>query len=99
MPQNRVREVEDLGEAIALLNVLEGALIVFRREQVIPLPEPEPFADILERVGVGPADADGFLGEGNHAFALIMKRGFRLNPLDLVRCEVLCEQAAGIEVF
>src|SRR5690349_10607609 len=65
-------EVEDLGELVALADVLEGAGIIFGGEEIIAVLEPEAFADIFERIGVGPADADGFFGQRNGLFALFV---------------------------
>ena len=59
---DRAGEVEDLGKLVALPDVLERAGVILGGEEIIAALAPEPFADILESVGVGPADADRFLG-------------------------------------
>src|SRR5213592_3257730 len=81
-------EIEDFSELVALADVFEGAGIIFGCEKIIATFEPKPFADILESVGVGPADANGFFGEGEGLFVLRMDGFFGLNPRDLVRHEV-----------
>ena len=70
MADDGAGEVEEFGELVALAHVFEGAGIVFGGEEVIAVCEAEAFADVFEGVGVGPADADGFFGEGDDLFLL-----------------------------
>ena len=90
-------EVEDFGELVALLEVFKGAGIIFGGEEVIAFFEPEPFANVFEAVGEGPADANGFFGEGDGLFALIVDGLFGLYPFDLVRHEVAAKGGVGVE--
>ena len=63
-------EIEDFDVGPTLVHVFEGAGIIFGDEEVIAFFEPEAFADVFEGVAKGPADADGFFGEGESLFAL-----------------------------
>ena len=90
-------EVEDFGELVALADVFEGAGIVFGGEEVVAVSEPEALADVFEGVGVGPADADGFFGEGDGLFVVGVNGFFGLDPCELMGHEVLGEEGGGVE--
>jgi hypothetical protein len=92
-----VGEVEDVGEFPGLLHVFEGAGVIFGDEEVIALFEAEAFADVFEGVGVSPADADGFFGEGTDLAALGVEMVLGFDPADLMMGEVLFEDGIGIE--
>ena len=94
---DRAGEVEDFGELVALPDVFEGAGIVFGDEEVIAFGEAEAFADVFEGVGGGPADADGFFGEGENGLTSGVDRVLGLDPIDLVRHEVSGEARIGLE--
>jgi len=94
---NGSREVENLGEFVALTNVFECALIIFGGKEVIPVFEPEPFANVFEGVGIGPADADRFFGQRDDLLSLVVNGFFGLDPGDLVRQEMFGEAGVGIE--
>ena len=81
-------EVKYLSEFVALADVFERAGIIFGGEEIIAVFEPEPFADVFEGVGVGPAYADRFFGKGDGLLALFVDGFFGLNPGDLVRQKV-----------
>ena len=89
-------EVKEFGELPGELHVFEGGGIIFGGEEVIAFMEAEAFADVFEGVGVGPADADGFFGEGADLLALGMERVFVLDPMDLVEGEVGGEGWVGV---
>ena len=97
MAGDGTREVENFGELVALADIFESTLIIFGGEEIIPVFEPEPFADVFEGVGVGPADADGLFGQGDSLFSLFVDGFFGLNPGDLVRQEVFGKAGVGIE--
>jgi len=97
MRDNGLGEIEELSKFFGLAHVFKGALIILGGEEIIALFEPQPFADVFEAVGVGPADADGFFGEGEGLFMLGMDGVFGLNPVDLVRHEVLGQSGIGID--
>ncbi len=90
-------EIVDLSELVALADVFESTGIIFGGEEVIAVFEPKAFADVLERVGESPADADGFLGQGDRVFSLGVDRVFRLDPCRLVGHEMSQEGGFGIE--
>ena len=92
-------ELENFGELVALIDVFERAGIIFGGKEIIPIFEPEPFADVFESVGIGPADADGFFGQSHGLFALLVNGFFGLDPGDLVRHEMFGERAVGVDVI
>ena len=89
--------VEEVGEVIAEAHVFECAGIIFGGEEVVAVAEVKAFADVFEGVGVGPADADGFFGEGEGLAALVVDGFFGFDPVDLVRHEVAGEGGVGVE--
>ena len=90
-------EIKDFGELIALANIFECAGIIFGGEEVIAIFEPEPFANVFKGVGIGPADANGFFGESDDLFAVVVDRFFGLDPGELVRHEEFLEFGVGVE--
>ena len=82
---------------LAHAHVFEGAGIIFGGEEVIAVFEVEAFADVFESVGKGPADADGFFGEGEGWFALGAPKFLGFDPVDLVRHEEFGE--GGVVVY
>ena len=91
-------EIKDLGKGVTLADVFERAGIILGREKVIAVSEAEALADIFEGVGMGPADADGFFGEGKGLAALGVDVFFGFDPVDLVGHEVTGEDGGGVEV-
>src|SRR4051812_1536824 len=79
-------------------HVFESAGIIFGGEEIIAVFEVEPFADIFESIGIGLADLDGFFGEGEDLFALLVKFIFTQNPGELVRHEIFGEHGIGVEI-
>ncbi len=57
-------EVEETSEIVSQEHVFQGARIILGGEEIIAVREAQAFADVFESVAVGPADADGFFGEG-----------------------------------
>ena len=58
----------------------------------------DSLADILEGIGVGPADADGFFSETKGGPVLSAERVIGLNPDRLVRGEVFGQDGGGMEI-
>ncbi len=77
-------EAEDAGEFINPAHVFEGGGPVFSDEEIVTARVAEAFADVFEAVGEGPADADGFFGEGKDTEAAGVVGLFRFDPGDLV---------------
>ena len=90
-------EVEEVGEFVDLVHVFESAGPVFGGEEVIAFVEAEPFTDVFESVGVGPADANGFFGQGIGLFVLGVDGVLALDPVELVGHEVAGEFGVGID--
>jgi hypothetical protein len=90
-------EVEEVGEGIDLVHVFEGTGEVFGGEEVIALLEEEAFADVFEAIAKGPADPDGFFGEGVHLLTLGVEGVFGQDPVNLVRGEMAGEVGFRIE--
>jgi hypothetical protein len=90
-------EIEELGEAVSQADVFNGAGIIFGDEKVITAGKVEAFADIFEGVAIGPADADGFFGEGHDLFAVAVKVVLGFDPGDLVGQEVFGEEGGVVE--
>ena len=90
-------EVEELGGGVGRLNVFEGAGVIFGGKEVIALFVTEAFADVFEGVAEGPADADGFFGEGEGLFALGVHEVVGLNPDGLVGHEIFGEGGGGVD--
>ena len=61
-------EIEEVGEFVATAHVFERAGIVFGDEKVVAICEAKAFANVFEAIAEGPADADGFFGEGEDLF-------------------------------
>src|SRR5205085_9929475 len=68
--------VVELAKLIAGSDVFNGGGLVFAGKKVIAAGVVEPFADIFEGVGKGPADTNGFFGQA--------ERGIVENPAELV---------------
>jgi hypothetical protein len=66
-------------------------------EKVIAIFEAKPFADILEAIAKGPADADRFFGESKDLPVGFVKGVFGTDPTHLVRGEVPGEQGVGVD--
>ena len=94
---DRAGEIEDVAEVVNEFHVFEGAGEIFGDEEVIAFFEPEAFAYVFEAVAVGPADADGFFGEGADLAALLVELVFGFDPDDLVKGEVFLEGVRGVE--
>ncbi|HWX20425.1 MAG TPA: hypothetical protein VN578_11045 [Candidatus Binatia bacterium] len=90
-------EVEEFGEFVNLVHVFEGAGPIFGGEEVMAFFEAEAFADIFEAVGIGPADADGFFGEGEGLFAEGVDLFLGVDPIELVRHEMLEQLGVGVD--
>ena len=58
----------------------------------------EPFADVFEGIGVGPADADRFFGEDHGLLAPGVDGIFNRDPVDLVRGEKTGEEGGAVEL-
>src|SRR5439155_22921340 len=84
-------EVVNLAELVRQANILYGAWIIFGGEEVVAVFEAESFAKVFEGIGVGPADADGFLGERKGLFVLRVDLILGENPVYLMWHEVLRE--------
>ena len=82
-------EIEDFGELVTLANIFESAGIIFGGEKIIAVLEEDAFAHVFEGISVGPADADGFFGEGNGLLLLSMDCVFGEDPINLMFHEVL----------
>ena len=89
-------EAEHVGEVVNVVHVFEGAGIVFGDEEVIAFGEAQAFADIFEAVAEGPADANGFFGEGEGWYFGLVERVFSFDPTHLVVSEVLGQQGGGV---
>jgi len=90
-------EVEEVGEFVDLVHVFEGAGPVFSGKEIIAFVEAETFADVFETIGVSPADADGFFGEGIGLFVLGVNGVLAEDPMELVRHEMFGEFGFGID--
>ena len=90
-------QVEELGKFMNLVHVFEGAGPIFGGEEVVAFVEAEAFANVFEAVGVGPADADGFFGEGAGLFVLGVDGVLGLDPMELVGHEMFGEFGIGIQ--
>ncbi len=95
--QNGTGVTKHIGEVVNLVHVFERAGPVFRHEEVIAIFKAEAFADIFEPVAKGPADADGFFGEGEDLFFCFVERVFGLDPTDLVVGEVIGQERGGVD--
>ena len=95
--ENGAGEVEEGGEFPGQAHVFEGAGIIFSGKEIIAVGVAETFADVLEGVGVGPADADGFFGQGEDLLVLGVKGVFAEDPGDLVGHEVFGEEGVGVD--
>ena len=62
-------EVEEAGKVLSKMHIFQGARIIFGGEEIIAVFKQDAFADVFEGIGVGPADADGFLGQDDGLFA------------------------------
>jgi len=71
--------------------------VILRGKKVIAAFEPKPFADVFERIGVGPADADGFFGQRDGLLVLGVDGLFGLDPGNLVGHEMLGQPRGGVE--
>jgi hypothetical protein len=91
-------EVVDASELVSDTHVFERAGIVFRCEQVVATSKPESLANVFECVSVGPADADGFFGEGEDLFFLFVELVFGANPRDLVWEEEFAEERVFVDL-
>ncbi len=98
MGEDSAGEIEELDEAEGELHIFEGAGPILGGEEVIAFGVVEAFADIFEGVGVGPADANGFFGEGEGLLALSVNEIVGLNPAGLVGEEIFREEAGGVDV-
>jgi len=90
-------KVKDFCELITLLNVFEGAGIIFGGEEIITVFEHDAFADVFEGVGIRPADADGFFGEDDGFLMTLVDRPFGEDPVDLVFHEMFGEASVGFD--
>jgi len=90
-------EIKDFGEFVTLANVFEGAGVIFGGEEIIAVFEPEPFADVFESIGVGPADTDGFFGEGKGLASLGVDGVLGEDPVELMDHEVFGEVGLGVD--
>ena len=88
---------EHVSEVVNLVHVFERAGPVFRHEEVVAIFKTQAFADIFETVAKGPADADGFFGEGEDLFFCFVERVFGLDPADLVVGEVIGQEGGGVD--
>ena len=75
------------------------AVSVFGDEKIIATRKMEALADVFEGVAIGPADADGFFGEGHDLFALAVEVVLAFNPGDLVGHEVFGEESGAVERY
>src|SRR5207248_5567358 len=82
---NRSSAVENFYEPGALIDVFEGAGVIFGGEEVIAILIENALANIFESVGISPTDADGFFGQGDGLSFLSVQFLLGQNPLDLVR--------------
>src|SRR5206468_215191 len=57
-------EIEQLGEAVTQAHEFDGGGIIFGGKEIIAFFEAEPFTDVFETIGKGPADANGFFSQG-----------------------------------
>ena len=87
---------EEIGEVVNLVHVFEGTGQVPGDEEIIAPGKAETFADIFEAVTEGPADADGFFGQGADLFFGFVKGVFRADPTDLIRSEVFGKERVGV---
>ena len=90
-------KVEETGEIVAEAHVFEGGGIIFGGKEVITFGEAQAFADVFEGVGVGPANADGFFGEGEDLAFLGVERVLGLDPVDLIGEEETGEDGVGVD--
>jgi hypothetical protein len=97
MKDDSAGEVKEFSELVDLVHVFEGAGPILGGEEIIALFELEAFAHVFEGVGVGPADADGFFDEGEGLFAGGVDGALGLDPVGLVRHEMLQELGVGVE--
>jgi len=91
-------DVEEFDEVAGEAHVFEGTGIIFSGEEVVAGREMQALANVFEGVGVGPTDADGFFGEGEHLLLLLVKSVFGENPGDLMRHEALREDGGAVEL-
>ena len=92
-------EIEQLSEAITKTHEFDGGGIIFGGKEVIAFFEAEPFTDVFETIGKGPADANGFFGQGEDLVASRVERIFGLNPMDLVLDEEPGEHGIGVDFY
>ncbi len=95
--ENGAGVTKHIGEVVNLVHVFERAGPVFRHEEVVAILKAEAFADIFETVAKGPADTDGFFGEGKDLFFCFVERVFGLDPADLVVGEVIGQEGGGVD--
>ena len=88
MIEDAASEVKELNEAVSELHVLEGARPILSDEKVITIFVMKAFADIFERIGKGPADANRFFGQGEGLLVLGVHDIVGLDPNGLVRCKI-----------
>ncbi len=93
---DRAGEVVEFGKLVRLAHVFQRALVILGREEVIAFLEPEALADVLEGIGVGPADPDRFFGEGKGLQVAGVDGVFGFDPVDLVWQEKPGEGAVGV---
>ena len=98
MGDDSAGEVEEFGEAVDLGHVFEGAGPIFGGEKVIAILDAEAFADVFEAVGVGPADADGFFGQGKDLLFGFVKGILGFDPANLITGEVFSEERVGVDL-
>ena len=95
MAEDGAGVTEQVGEVVNLVHVLESAGPVFGNEKVIAIWKAEAFANIFEAVTKCPADADGFLCEGEDLFFGFVKRVLGFDPADLIMGEVFGQERGG----
>jgi hypothetical protein len=96
MAEDGAGETKHVGEIVNLIHVFESAGPIFGDEEVIAIFKAEAFADVFEAVTEGPADADGFFGEGKDLFFGFVEGVFSFDPADLVGGEVFGQESGGI---
>ena len=79
-------------------HVFERTWIVLGGEEIVAVFGAESFDDVFEGVGVGPTDANGFLGESEDLSFALVERAFCANPRDLIREEIGADERFGVDV-
>ena len=97
MRDHRVREAEEIEKFSHHPHVFQRAGIIFRRKQIIPVRKIDSLSDVLERVGIRPADAHGFLRQRKHLLFARVEPVFSENPRQLMRHETFRQSLVTVE--